>query len=95
MAQRFLALRVAGLVQDAPRPGRTASISAEEIRAIVKATVQTKPCYATRWEYPAYGAGPRVSPRQRSGGSGSSHNLAPHLVKPDKPSATSTGSRTR
>ncbi|MBP1733659.1 MAG: ISBmu8 transposase [Deltaproteobacteria bacterium] len=88
--QRFLALRVAGLVQDAPRPGRTASISAEEIRAIVKATVQTTPCYATRW-----------STRRMARAHGLSeatirriwkqHNLAPHLVKPDKPSRDKHG----
>src|SRR5512136_959887 len=37
--QRFLALRVAGLEKDAPRPGRMVSISAEEISAVVTATV--------------------------------------------------------
>jgi transposase len=36
--QRFLALRLAGLAKDAPRPGRIPRISQRRVRAIVHAT---------------------------------------------------------
>ena len=45
--QRFLALRTAGLEKDAPRPGRLPRIPADKIRAIVAATVRSKPPNAT------------------------------------------------
>jgi transposase len=47
--QRFLALRVAGLEKDAPRPGRIPRISERRVRAIVEATLHTKPPNATHW----------------------------------------------
>ena len=47
--QRFLALRTAGLEKDAPRPGRLPRIPADKIRAIVAATVRSKPPNATHW----------------------------------------------
>src|SRR5664280_2684096 len=46
---RFLALRLAGLEKDAPRPGRLAKISAEKIAEVVQATLHTKPFNATHW----------------------------------------------
>ena len=46
--QRFLALRCAGLVQDAPRPGRIPRISERVVRAVV-ATLHIMPPTATDW----------------------------------------------
>jgi transposase len=78
--QRFLALRVAGLEKDAPRPGRIPRISAQKINAVVEATVHTTPPHATHW-----------STRSMARAQGLSeatirriwkqHNLKPHLVK--------------
>ena len=47
--QRFLALRLAGLEKDAPRPGRLPRISEQRVRAIVHATLHTTPKHATHW----------------------------------------------
>lgn len=47
--QRFLALRLDGLTKDAPRPGRIPRISEKRVRAIVDATLHTKPPNATQW----------------------------------------------
>lgn len=78
--QRFLALRVAGLEKDAPRPGRLPKISETRVRDIVHATLHTKPRNATHW-----------STRTMAGAQGVSeatirriwkrHHLKPHLTK--------------
>src|ERR1700674_1704493 len=47
--QRFLALRLAGLEKDAPRPGRVPRISPQKVRAVVEATLHSKPPDATHW----------------------------------------------
>lgn len=47
--ERFLALRLAGLEQDAPRPGRKPQVSLAKIRAVVEATLHTTPPAATHW----------------------------------------------
>src|SRR4249919_2820468 len=47
--ERFLALRLAGLEHDAPRPGRIPGISARKARAVVEGTLHTKPRAATHW----------------------------------------------
>ena len=47
--ERFLALRIAGLEKDAPRPGRIHSVSEGKVRAVVEATLHTKPPSATHW----------------------------------------------
>ena len=46
---RFLAQGVTGLVKDAPRPGRTPTISAEKVSEIVAKTTQSTPPNATQW----------------------------------------------
>ena len=78
--QRFLALRLAGLEKDAPRPGRIPRIAARKIRAVVEATLHKTPPNATHW-----------STRSMAKAQGLSeatirriwkqHNLKPHLVK--------------
>jgi transposase len=47
--ERFLALRLAGLEKDAPRPGRKHRITPAKIKAVVEATLHTKPSNATHW----------------------------------------------
>jgi len=78
--QRFLALRLAGLEKDAPRPGRIPRITARKIRAVVEATLHKTPPHATHW-----------STRSMAKAQGLSeatirriwkqHGLKPHLVK--------------
>ena len=46
---RFLALGIQGLLKDAPRPGRTPSITASTIEQIIRKTTQTVPNNATHW----------------------------------------------
>ncbi len=76
----FLALRVAGLEKDAPRPGRIPIIPDRKVRAIVEATLHTTPPAATHWSTRTMAKAQRVSAatvrriwRQ--------HHLKPHLVK--------------
>ena len=78
--ERFLALRVAGLEKDAPRPGRIPSVPESKVRAIVEATLHTQPAAATHWSTRSMAEAQGVSEatvrriwRQ--------HNLKPHLVK--------------
>lgn len=78
--ERFLALRVAGLEKDAPRPGRIPRIPEQKVRAIIEATLHTKPPAATHWSTRTMANAQGVSEatvrrlwRQ--------HNLKPHLVK--------------
>ncbi len=78
--ERFLALRLAGLQKDAPRPGRLPRISAQKVRAVLEATLHDKPSQATHW-----------SSRLMAKAQGLSeasvrriwkrHNLKPHLTK--------------
>jgi transposase len=46
---RFLRDGIAGLEHDAPRPGRTPSISSELVRVVIAKTTQEKPPRATHW----------------------------------------------
>ena len=78
--QRFLALRLAGLEKDAPRPGRLPKIPQKKINAVVEATLHTIPANATHWS--------TRSMAQAQGISESTirriwkqHNLKPHLVQ--------------
>ncbi len=78
--ERFLALRVAGLEQDAPRPGRKPQVSEKKIRAVVEATLHTTPPAATHWSTRTMARAQGLSQAtvqriwQR-------HHLKPHLVK--------------
>jgi transposase len=47
--KRFLAAGIPGLEKDAPRPGRTPSISAATVRAVIRTTTQQRPGNATHW----------------------------------------------
>src|SRR6201998_4907214 len=46
---RFLEVGIEGLLKDAPRPGRTPSISAELTAALIAKTTQSTPSNATQW----------------------------------------------
>jgi transposase len=78
--QRFLALRVAGLEQDAPRPGRKPTVAVAKIRAVVEATLHTTPAQATHWSTRSMARAHGLSQAtvQRIW---KRHNLKPHLVK--------------
>jgi transposase len=47
--KRFLTLGVQGLLKDAPRPGRTPSISSSMVEQVIAKTTQTTPANATHW----------------------------------------------
>ena len=47
--KRFLALGMAGLEKDAPRPGRTPRISAAKVKRVIQKTTQEKPAHRTHW----------------------------------------------
>jgi transposase len=47
--KRFLKLGLAGLEKDAPRPGRTPTITAAKVQEVVRKTTQEKPGNATQW----------------------------------------------
>jgi transposase len=78
--ERFLALRLAGLKQDAPRPGRKPAVSPQKIRAVVEATLHTTPPQATHWSTRsmARAQGLSQSTVQRIW---KQHRLKPHLLK--------------
>lgn len=78
--ERFLALRLEGLKKDAPRPGRFPSISAKKIRAVIDATLQSKPPAATHWSVRTMAEAQGISPAsvQRVW---KQHGLKPHLIK--------------
>lgn len=78
--QRFLALRLAGLEQDAPRPGRIPQIAERQVRAIVEATLHTTPPNATHWSTRTMAAAQGVSAAtvQRIW---AQYQLKPHLTK--------------
>jgi transposase len=47
--KRFLKLGIAGLEKDAPRPGRTPTITSAKVQEVVRKTTQEKPANATHW----------------------------------------------
>jgi len=46
---RFLEMGLAGLEKDAPRPGRTPTITSAKVQEVVRKTTQEKPANATHW----------------------------------------------
>jgi len=47
--KRFLKMGLAGLEKDAPRPGRTPTITSAKVQEVVRKTTQEKPANATQW----------------------------------------------
>jgi len=78
--ERFLALRMAGLEKDAPRPGRIPNISEGKVRSVVEATLHTKPPNATHWStrLMAKAQGLSQSTIRRIW---KQHGLKPHLIR--------------
>jgi transposase len=76
--ERFLALRLPGLVKDAPRPGSIPRIQHKKVMAIVNATLRTTPTDATHWSTRSMAKAQGVSNAtvQRIW---KEHNLKPHL----------------
>ena len=78
--ERFLALRLAGLEKDAPRPGRIPSLLPRKVQAVVEATLHTKPSNATHWSVRSMARAQGIS-RMAVQRIWKQHNLKPHLVK--------------
>src|SRR5215510_5732812 len=78
--QRFLALRLSGLEKDAPRPGRLPRISPQKMRAVVEATLHTKPNDATHWSTRTMAKAQGISEASVRR-IWKQHNLKPHLTK--------------
>ncbi len=78
--QRYVKAGVAGLLKDAPRPGRRKRIHAEKVEAIVNATLQTTPRDATHWSVRSMAKAQRISPATVHR-IWQAHNLQPHRVK--------------
>lgn len=78
--KRFLQLGLAGLEKDAPRPGRTPTISARLIKRVVDMTTRQKPAKATHWSTRtmAKAAGISEASVRRIW---RAHGLKPHLIK--------------
>lgn len=77
---RFLTLGLVGLEKDAPRPGRTPSISKKTVQRVVELTTQSKPPQATHWSTRSMAAAANISEASvrriwRK------HGLKPHLVE--------------
>ena len=78
--ERFLALRLAGLEQDAPRSGRIPGLPERKVRAVVEATLHTKPPAATHWSVRTMARAQGIS-RMAVQRIWKQHQLKPHLVK--------------
>ncbi len=78
--QRFAAGGLTALTEDAPGRGRKGSISARKVKAIVNATLQTKPRAATHWSVRTMATVQGVSPAtvQRIW---DAHGLQPHRTR--------------
>ena len=77
---RFLALRVAGLEKDAPRPGRLPRISERKVRAVVEATLHTTPPAATHWSTRSLATAQGLS-EATIRRIWKQHGLKPHLIR--------------
>ena len=77
---RYVAAGVAGLVKDAPRPGRKPSLSAATVAAVVELTLREKPPDATHWSTRSMAAVAGISDTsvQRIW---KAHGLQPHRVR--------------
>src|SRR5262249_20739534 len=78
--QRYLDAGGAGLLKDAPRPGRKKRIRSEKGEAIVNATLHTTPPDATHWSVRTFGKRQHVS-RATVHRIWQAHNLQPHRVE--------------
>src|SRR5437899_1993332 len=77
---RFLHDGIAGLEHDAPRPGRTPSISPELVRMVIAKTTQERPSHATHWSTRTVAAVAGISEASVRR-IWHSHGLKPHRVE--------------
>lgn len=78
--KRFLEGGIAALEKDAPRPGRTRTISERQVRKIVEMTLHQKPADATHWSTRTMAAASGISEASVRR-IWHAHGLKPHLVK--------------
>lgn len=78
--ERFLALRLPGLEKDAPRPGRIPRISQRKIKAVIEATLHSKPPNATHWSTRTMAEAQKLS-EATIRRIWKRHNLKPHLMR--------------
>jgi transposase len=78
--ERFHDLGMAGIEKDAPRPGRTPTISPKKVREIVRLTTRERPADATHWSQRTMAETAGVSPASVAR-IWKLHGLKPHRVK--------------
>jgi transposase len=77
---RFAQSGVPGLLRDAKRPGRKRALSAEKVKAVVEATLQTTPPDATHWSIRSMAKAQGLS-RMAVQRIWKAHKLQPHRVE--------------
>jgi transposase len=78
--ERFKQLGVAGLLRDNKRPGRNPALSAEKVKAVVEATLQSVPRDATHWSVRSMAKAQGIS-RMAVQRIWKAHRLQPHRVE--------------
>lgn len=78
--QRFLEKGVAGILRDAPRPGRKKRLKASDVEKVVEKTLHTKPEGETHWSVRTMAEETGLS-RMTIQRIWKAHNLKPHLVQ--------------
>jgi transposase len=78
--ERFQQLGVAGLLQDKKRPGRKPALSAEKVKAVMEATLQSVPRDATHWSVRSMAKVQGIS-RMAVQRIWKAHRLQPHRVE--------------
>jgi transposase len=77
---RFAQCGVSGLIRDGKRPGRKRALSAEKVKAVVEATLQTIPTDATHWSIRSMAKAQGLS-RMAVQRIWKAHKLQPHRVE--------------
>ena len=78
--ERFVAQGLRGLWEIAPGRGRKATYSAERVKAVIDATLQSKPKGTTHWSCRLMGANQSIS-KSTVSNLWRSHNIKPHRTK--------------
>lgn len=77
---RFVSCGVAGILKDAPRPGRRKAVSPQMIQRVVEATMHTTPPHATHWSVRSMAKAQGLS-RMTVQRIWKQHRLQPHRVE--------------
>src|SRR5271169_155537 len=78
--KRFLESGIAALEKDAPRPGRTRTITDRRVKKVLEMTLQQKPANATHWSTRTMAAAASISEASVRR-IWHAHGLKPHLVR--------------